>query len=98
MTFVAVSAHTAGAWSHLVPDAHVIHNGVDVERWRPGPGGGPVVWFGRIVPEKGTHLAIDAAVLAGHPLLLAGPIADRATSSARSPRGSRSRASSTPAT
>ena len=56
----------------------MIHNGVDVDRWRPGPGGGPPVWFGRIVPEKGPHLAIDAAVLAGQPLRLAGPIADRA--------------------
>ena len=77
VTFAAVSAHTAAAWSHLIPDAHVIHNGVDVERWQPGPGGGPLVWFGRLVPEKGAHLAIDAAVLAGRPLRLAGPISDR---------------------
>ncbi|MDA0185767.1 glycosyltransferase family 4 protein [Solirubrobacter phytolaccae] len=77
VTFVAVSAHTAAAWSHLIPDAHVIHNGVDVHRWRPGSGGGPAVWFGRLVPEKGAHLAIDAAVLAGRELRLAGPISDR---------------------
>ena len=77
VTFAAVSAHTAAAWSHLIPDAHVIHNGVDVERWHPGPGGGPLVWFGRLVPEKGAHLAIDAAVLAGRSLRLAGPISDR---------------------
>ena len=31
------------------------------------------MWFGRIAPEKGTHLAIDAAVLAGRSLVLAGP-------------------------
>ena len=36
------------------------------------------MWFGRIAPEKGTHLAIDAAVLAGSGLRLAGPVADRA--------------------
>lgn len=77
VTFAAVSAHTAAAWAHLIPDAHVIHNGVDVDRWRQGPGGGPAVWFGRIVPEKGPHLAIDAAVRAGRPLRLAGPISDR---------------------
>jgi glycosyltransferase involved in cell wall biosynthesis len=78
VTFVAVSRHTAGAWSHLVPHAHVILNGVDVARWRLGPGGDSAVWFGRIAPEKGAHLAIDAARLAGCPLRLAGPIADRA--------------------
>jgi glycosyltransferase involved in cell wall biosynthesis len=77
VAFVAVSHHTARAWSHLVPRAHVIHNGVDVVRWRPGRGGGPLAWFGRIVPEKGAHLAIDAAVLAGRPLVLAGPVSDR---------------------
>jgi glycosyltransferase involved in cell wall biosynthesis len=78
VTFVAVSAHTARAWAHVVPDARVIHNGVDVTRWRAGGGGGAPVWFGRIAPEKGAHLAIDAATLAGCPLRLAGPIADRA--------------------
>jgi glycosyltransferase involved in cell wall biosynthesis len=78
VTFAAVSAHTAAAWAHLIPDAHVIHNGVDVSRWAPGPGRGPAVWFGRIVPEKGAHLAIDAAVLARQPLRLAGPASDRA--------------------
>jgi glycosyltransferase involved in cell wall biosynthesis len=77
VTFVAVSHHTAQAWSHLLPGIEVVHNGVDVVRWRPGPGGGPLVWFGRIAPEKGAHLAIDAAVLAGRRLVLAGPVADR---------------------
>ena len=76
VTFAAVSAHTARAWSHLVPHAHVIHNGVDVARWRLGRGGGPPVWFGRIAPEKGAHLAIEAARLAGCALQLAGPVAD----------------------
>jgi glycosyltransferase involved in cell wall biosynthesis len=78
VTFVAVSEHTARSWSHLVPGAHVIHNGVDVEHRRPGPGGGPLVWSGRIAPEKGPHLAIDAAVLAGRSLRLAGPVSDTA--------------------
>ncbi|WP_372939537.1 glycosyltransferase [Mycolicibacterium sp.] len=34
------------------------------------------MWFGRITPEKGTHLAIEAARRAGMPLVLAGPISD----------------------
>jgi glycosyltransferase involved in cell wall biosynthesis len=78
VTFAAVSRHTAGAWAHLVPEARVIPNGVDAAVWRPGPGGGPLVWSGRIAPEKGLHLAIDAARLAGRHLRIAGPISDRA--------------------
>ena len=75
--FAAVSAHTAQAWRHVVPDATVIHNGVDVDRWRQGAGGGPAVWSGRLVPEKGPHLAAQAAALAGVALRLAGPVLDR---------------------
>ncbi|WP_354701654.1 Glycogen synthase [Paraconexibacter sp. AEG42_29] len=77
MAFAAVSRHTAEAWADVVPDTVVVPNGVDIERWQPGPGGGPLAWSGRIAPEKGTHLAIDAAQLAGVPLVVAGPVADR---------------------
>jgi glycosyltransferase involved in cell wall biosynthesis len=76
--FTAVSAHTARAWQHAIPAARVISNGVDLDRWRPGPGGGPALWLGRLVPEKGADLAIQAARGAGQPLDLVGPIADRA--------------------
>jgi glycosyltransferase involved in cell wall biosynthesis len=76
--FAAVSAHTARAWRHLVPEAAVVHNGVDLRRWPAGPGGGSFVWSGRLVPEKGAHLAIDAADAARRPLVLAGPVADAA--------------------
>jgi glycosyltransferase involved in cell wall biosynthesis len=76
VAFAAVSGHTARSWRHAVPDASVVPNGVDVSRWRPGPGGGPLVWYGRVVPEKGTHLAIDAARAAGEQLLVAGPVVD----------------------
>lgn len=76
VTFAAVSEHTARAWRHLVPDAAVVRNGVDVDRWHQGTGGGPAVWSGRIVPEKGAHLAAEAAVLAGVPLRLAGAVMD----------------------
>lgn len=78
VAFAAVSEHTAHAWRHVVPHARVVPNGVDVSAWTPGPGGGPLIWSGRIAPEKGTHLAIDAAVAAGEQLDLAGPVVDRA--------------------
>jgi glycosyltransferase involved in cell wall biosynthesis len=77
VTFVAVSEHTARAWTHVVPRAQVVHNGVDLDRWRLGPGGPSLVWSGRLTAEKGPHLAIDAAVRAGRALVLAGPVSDR---------------------
>ena len=76
VVFAAVSRHTALAWRHAIPKIRVISNGVDLARWRPGPGGGPVLWAGRIVPEKGPDLAILAAREAGLPLDLVGPVLD----------------------
>jgi len=73
---IAVSEHTAAAWRHVTGPVSVVPNGVDVTCWQPGPGGGPLIWTGRIVPEKGADLAIEAAALAGRPLQLAGPIVD----------------------
>lgn len=74
---VAVSPWTARAWASTLGSIPVIGNGVDLERWVPGPGGPQAVWTGRLVPEKGAHLAIDAAAMAGVPLVLAGPASDR---------------------
>lgn len=76
-TFVAVSRRTARAWSRAVT-AHVIPNGVDLAQLVPGPGGGPAVWSGRLVPEKAPHQAIDAARLAGLDIVLAGAVSDAA--------------------
>ncbi|OLR93389.1 glycosyl transferase family 1 [Actinokineospora bangkokensis] len=75
--FAAVSDHTARMWEHCVPAPHVIRNGVDLSLWRPGPGGGPPVWSGRVVPEKGPVPAILAARAAGTGLRLVGPCPDR---------------------
>lgn len=69
--FAAVSRTTARDW-RLPSEPVIIPNGVNVNLWRPGPGGDAAVWFGRLVPEKGAHLAIDACRKAGLPLVLAG--------------------------
>jgi glycosyltransferase involved in cell wall biosynthesis len=53
----------------------VIANGVPLDRFRPGGVKEDfVLALGRIVPEKGYHLAIDAAKEAGLPLILGGKV------------------------
>jgi glycosyltransferase involved in cell wall biosynthesis len=76
VVFAAVSTHTARAWRHVLPAVRVIRNGVDLDLWQPGPGGGPLLWSGRLVPEKGADLAVRAARIARLPLDIAGSIAD----------------------
>ena len=78
VTFVAVSEHTAQEWHHVTGPVDVVYNGVDLQDWPVGPGGDDLVWSGRLVPEKGAHLAIAAARRAGMALRLAGPVSDRA--------------------
>ncbi|NGP06134.1 glycosyltransferase [Rhodococcus sp. 14C212] len=75
--FAAVSRHTAAAWAHAVAaPITVVPNGVDLATWPPGSGGPSLIWFGRLVPEKGAHLAIEAARRAGTHVRLAGPVSD----------------------
>jgi glycosyltransferase involved in cell wall biosynthesis len=52
-----------------------IPNGVDIERFAgPGAKHGFALMLGRICPEKGVHLALDAARAAGAPLLIGGQV------------------------
>jgi glycosyltransferase involved in cell wall biosynthesis len=79
--YVAVSEPISKAWSSVMDVDCVIPNGVDLENFRFQPASSEkpyLFWFGRIVPEKGLHLAIDAARLANIPLLFAGPLSDTA--------------------
>jgi UDP-glucose:tetrahydrobiopterin glucosyltransferase len=76
MTFVAVSPSLAQEWSDIVPHVEVVSNGTDLSTFAYGPVPDEpayAFWSGRIVPEKGLHLAIDAARMAGFPLAFAGP-------------------------
>lgn len=56
--------------------ASTIHHGIDMDAFDLGPGGGPLVFLGRIHPDKGTAVAIDIAEEAGIPLVIAGIIQD----------------------
>lgn len=79
-TFVAVSNAVRDAWSPVTPVDRVIMNGIDLQRFAPDVATGQspyLIWYGRIVPEKGLHLALQAARLVGLPLKIAGPISDR---------------------
>ncbi len=53
----------------------VIRNGIDLDQYHPASKqDGYVVALGRICPEKGFHIAMDAAAEAGFPLILAGQV------------------------
>jgi len=77
-SFINISEVNRKEWEPLLGDHAVIHNGVDTSFWKQctRPRNGRAVWFGRILADKGTHWAIDAAHEAGIPIDLAGPIAD----------------------
>ncbi|MFT4439346.1 glycosyltransferase [Caballeronia sp. 15715] len=78
--YCTVSRANAKEWAELTPDCHVISNGIDLQQWRPadGPVGAHAFWYGRLVADKGAHLAIDAARLAGVALRIAGQAIDPA--------------------
>ena len=81
----AVSHSLAAQWAPFI-SANVIHNGIDVDCWPFVPQVSPnqaspnqalpnqALWYGRIVPEKAPHLAIQAALKAGYSIRVAGPI------------------------
>jgi len=76
--YVSVSNSNAIAWQPYLNSCEVITNGVDMQTWKyfEQPTGKYVIWFGRIHPDKGTHIAIQAAKIAGYKIKVAGSIAD----------------------
>ena len=73
--YVAISA--ANRHPELTYDA-TIHHGIDTSEFTFVPVHGKYLLFlGRIHPDKGAHLAIEVAKLAGLPLIIAGIIQDQ---------------------
>jgi glycosyltransferase involved in cell wall biosynthesis len=74
--YVTVSESNARGWRALLPEVGVVPNGVKLDRWvsSVAPTPGLAVWAARITREKGLHLAIDAARIAGMRFEFAGPI------------------------
>ena len=76
--YVTVSETNAQSWEPYVQDCQVIQNGIDLKSWKFYPDNQEdyLIWFGRIHPDKGTHIAIQAAQKAGKRLKVVGTISD----------------------
>ena len=77
--YVSVSETNAKNWLAYAANCEVIHNGIDLSAWKfhAKNDGEYIMWFGRIHPDKGLHLAIEASKLAGKKLKIAGAISDQ---------------------
>ena len=69
-SIVAIS-HSQALASGGIPIAAVIHHGIDLEVYQPGPGdGGYLLFVGRMCADKGVHLAVRIARRAGQRLVI----------------------------
>lgn len=73
--YVFVSETQLRSWPAVPRNASVIPNGVDAEALRTRVGKrGFALALGRVAPEKGTAVALEAAKRAGVPMLVAGEV------------------------
>ncbi len=80
LTLVTVSHACARTYADYTPINHVIYNGLDINAMpfsADVSSDAPLLFAGRIAPEKGVEAAIDIAERAGKPLLIAGNIYDQ---------------------
>lgn len=78
--FTAVSRHQQHVFAPFVP-SNVVYNGIEVDNFTANiqPINDEVYfWFGRICPEKGTHLAMEYCLAANKRLIIAGPKSNEA--------------------
>ena len=78
--YVSISHYVADLWQPRVGPSTVIHNGIALHQFPFAPAASPnkhAIWYGRMLPDKGPHHAIDAAREAGFSLTLAGPVDDQ---------------------
>jgi len=74
-SIVAVSESARAEVPHELQFVGVVHHGIPMEQFKPTAHPEDFfAWLGRFIPEKGAHLAIQAAKLAGVPIVLAGTI------------------------
>ena len=77
--YISISKFNSQLWGLDHERIKTIHNGVNTQVFTYAPfyHRNCAVWTGRIIPDKGTHLAIKAAKKAKIQLVIAGPIGDR---------------------
>ena len=73
---VAIS-HAQARSAGGIPIAAVIHHGIDLDSYQPGPGtGGYLLFVGRMCADKGVHHAVRVARRAGWRLIIVSVIRD----------------------
>ena len=72
---VAISESARAEVPYALNFVGTVHHGIPIEQFEPTAEPADFfAWLGRFVPEKGAHLAIQAAQKAGVPLVLAGTV------------------------